>query len=126
MIFVSVLPRGIASSCGSSGIFDALQGLRTFHATNYKMSEGNRTAHAAHNETYVYYPDDAPLHSLALKGDSRAALVPFMAHKFATHLSALAPAANQSISTDRSADPKPHKLILFHTGSLREQHSKQN
>jgi len=59
----------------------AVQGIRTFHATNYNMTEGNRTANAAHNETYVYYPDDAPLHSLALKGDSRAALVPFMAHK---------------------------------------------
>ena len=48
------------------------------------MSEGNRTAcAAAHNETYVFYPDDTPLHSLALKGDSRAALVPFMAHRCA-------------------------------------------
>ena len=61
-----------------------LQGLRTLHATNYNMSEGNRTAcAAAHNETYEFYPDDVPLHSLALKGDSRAALVPFMAHRCA-------------------------------------------
>ena len=61
----------------------AMQGVRTFVATNYNLTEGNRTANAAHNETYAYYPDDAPLHSLALKGDSRAALVPFLAHEYA-------------------------------------------
>jgi hypothetical protein len=40
---------------------------------------------AAFNETWGYYPDDKPLHSLALKGDSRAALAPFLAHRFPFH-----------------------------------------
>ena len=60
-----------------------MQGIRTFYATNYNLTEGNRTAYAAYNESYAYYPDDSPLHSLALKGDSRAALVPFIAHECA-------------------------------------------
>lgn len=63
-----------------------MQGIRTFIATNYNLTEGNRTANAGHNETYAFYPDDSPLHSLALKGDSRAALVPFLAHECASDL----------------------------------------
>lgn len=34
----------------------------------------------AHNETWMYYPDDTPLRSM-YAGDSRAALMPFLAHK---------------------------------------------
>ena len=63
-----------------------MQGIKTFIATNYNLTEGNRTAAAAHNETYAHYPDDSPLHSLALKGDSRAALVPFLAHEYAHNI----------------------------------------
>ena len=33
-----------------------------------------------HNETWTWYPDDMPLRSL-YGGDSRAALVPFIAHR---------------------------------------------
>lgn len=35
------------------------------------------------NETWAFYPDDEPLRTLALQGDSRAALTPFLAHKCA-------------------------------------------
>ncbi len=52
-------------------------------ATNYSMSPEQLDRQAKHGETWVAYPDDKPLHSLALKGDSRAALVPFLAHKCA-------------------------------------------
>lgn len=33
-----------------------------------------------HNETWMYYPDDIPPRSF-YRGDSRAALAPFLAHK---------------------------------------------
>ncbi len=56
------------------------QGLRTLVATNetppvWKVKEGRK-----HNETWTWYPDDEPLRSL-YAGDSRAAMVPFIAHK---------------------------------------------
>lgn len=35
---------------------------------------------AENNETWVYYPDDTPARSF-YRGDSRAALAPFLAHK---------------------------------------------
>lgn len=35
---------------------------------------------AQNNETWVYYPDDTPARSF-YRGDSRAALAPFLAHK---------------------------------------------
>ena len=54
-------------------------------ATNYSMSPEQLERQAKHGETWHAYPDDKPLHSLALKGDSRAALVPFLAHKCALH-----------------------------------------
>ena len=47
------------------------------------MSEEQLDRNAKHGETWHAYPDDKPLHSLALKGDSRAALVPFLAHRYA-------------------------------------------
>lgn len=50
-------------------------------ATNYSMSAEQLEQNAKHGETWFAYPDDKPLHSLALKGDSRAALVPFFAHR---------------------------------------------
>lgn len=58
----------------------APQGIRTFIATNVKPSpelieEGKR-----HNETWAHYADDQPLRSL-YAGDTRAGMVPFLAHK---------------------------------------------
>lgn len=50
-------------------------------ATNYSMSPERLEQYAKHGESWFAYPDDKPLHSLALKGDSRAALVPFFAHR---------------------------------------------
>ncbi len=52
-------------------------------ATNYSMSAEQLEHNARDGETWFAYPDDKPLHSLALKGDSRAALVPFFAHRHA-------------------------------------------
>lgn len=61
--------------------FTHVQVLRTFVATNYEVPRNESEQYAAMNETWGYYPDDKPLHSLALKGDSRAALAPFLAHR---------------------------------------------
>ena len=57
----------------------SVQGVRTYvagnsPAPNALVQEGKR-----HNETWSYYPDDAPLRSL-YGGDTRAALVPYLAH----------------------------------------------
>ncbi|KAK9836092.1 hypothetical protein WJX81_000611 [Elliptochloris bilobata] len=52
------------------------QGMRTYVATNYAPGAALRAEAEQHNETWAAYPDDRPLRSLALKGDSRAALAP--------------------------------------------------
>ena len=58
-----------------------MQGITSFLATKYNMSEGMKTANAErYNEMYMYYPDDKLMHSLSNRGDSRAALVPFLSH----------------------------------------------
>ena len=59
-----------------------VQGMQTVVATNETLSSKllRRRLHH-HNEHWVYYPDDIPLRTLALKGDSRAALAPFLAYR---------------------------------------------
>lgn len=53
-----------------------VQGLRTYFATNGPVPRDNLTSLGE----WGIYSDDDPQRSL-LKGDSRAALVPFMAHR---------------------------------------------
>ena len=55
---------------------------RAFLLTNYTVSDELRVQGAKRNETWAFYPDDRPLRTLALFGDSRAALAPFLAHKY--------------------------------------------
>ena len=57
------------------------QGLQTFLATSYiENSTIGLHYSAIPNETWAYYPDDNPQRSW-YPGDSRAALVPFLAFK---------------------------------------------
>ena len=56
-----------------------VQGVRTFIANNNPVDAAQVEAGRDFNETWSYYPDDVPLRSL-YGGDSRAALVPFLAH----------------------------------------------
>ena len=58
-----------------------LQGLRAFLASNESLPRDERAQAEAAGETWGVYPDDTPLHTLALQGDSRAALAPFLAHR---------------------------------------------
>ncbi|KAK9803696.1 hypothetical protein WJX73_002056 [Symbiochloris irregularis] len=55
---------------------------RAFLVTNYTVGDELRAEGAKRNETWAFYPDDRPLRTLALFGDSRAALAPFLAHKY--------------------------------------------
>ena len=59
-----------------------VQGMQTVVATNETLSSKQlrRRLHR-HNEHWEHYPDDVPLRTLALKGDSRAALAPFLAYR---------------------------------------------
>ncbi len=57
----------------------ALQGVRTFVAGNTPAPDVLVQEGKLHNETWSYYPDDSPLRSL-YGGDTRAALVPYLAH----------------------------------------------
>lgn len=54
--------------------------MRTLIAANFHPSDAMQEEGRAFNETWIYYPDDVPLRSL-YAGDSRAALMPFLAHK---------------------------------------------
>ena len=56
------------------------QGIRTVISTNSQPTADVQAEGALNNETWVYYPDDTPARSF-YKGDSRAALAPFLAHK---------------------------------------------
>ena len=56
-----------------------LQGVRTYVAGNSPAPDVLVQEGKLHNETWSYYPDDAPLRSL-YGGDTRAALVPYLAH----------------------------------------------
>ena len=51
-------------------------------ASNESLSQGELAEAGAAGETWGTYPDDRPLHTLALQGDSRAALAPFLAHRW--------------------------------------------
>lgn len=55
------------------------QGVRTYVAGNSPAPDVLVQEGKLHNETWSYYPDDAPLRSL-YGGDTRAALVPYLAH----------------------------------------------
>ena len=57
----------------------APQGVRTFVAGNTPAPDVLVQEGKLHNETWSYYPDDSPLRSL-YGGDTRAALVPYLAH----------------------------------------------
>ena len=52
------------------------QGLRTYIATNQAPGGALRAEAEQHNETWAAYPDDQPLHSLALKVRSLPAANP--------------------------------------------------
>lgn len=67
------LPLAIASRAWRKGVRTVI--ANNFHPTEAMIEEGK-----LHNETWVYYPDDNPLRSM-YGGDSRAALMPFIAHK---------------------------------------------
>jgi len=58
------------------------QGIRTYVATNHSVSSVEQGELSKLGESWGVYPDDKPLHTLALKGDSRAALAPFLAFKY--------------------------------------------
>lgn len=56
--------------------------MKTYVATNHTSSSAAKERLVSkHNEHWGFYPDDSPLHTLALKGDSRAALAPFLAFR---------------------------------------------
>lgn len=57
----------------------SVQGVRTYVAGNSPAPNALVQEGKLHNETWSYYPDDAPLRSL-YGGDTRAALVPYLAH----------------------------------------------
>ena len=57
----------------------SVQGVRTYVAGNSPAPDVLVQEGKLHNETWSYYPDDAPLRSL-YGGDTRAALVPYLAH----------------------------------------------
>lgn len=68
-------------------------------ATNHTLGASNKASlKQQHNEVWGYYPDDKPLHTLALKGDSRAALAPFLAFRWA--LGSPSPAIQAVIQKD--------------------------
>ncbi len=70
----------VRSICRCSNTFAvALQGVRTFVAGNTPAPDVLVQEGKLHNETWSYYPDDSPLRSL-YGGDTRAALVPYLAH----------------------------------------------
>eukprot|EP00891_Asterochloris_glomerata_P009889 jgi/Astpho2/9889/fgenesh1_pg.00152_%23_12_t len=56
------------------------KGMRTFVAGNTPPSDTQVEEGKRFNETWSFYPDDVPLRSM-YGGDSRAALVPYLAHK---------------------------------------------
>ena len=57
-------------------ILSFIQGLRTYIATNHAPGAALRAEAEQHNETWAAYPDDQPLHSLALKVRSLPAANP--------------------------------------------------
>lgn len=59
----------------------ALQGMRAVVALAQEPSAQERAEAAAANETWVAYPDDSPRRSPFFAGDSRAAMVPLLAHQ---------------------------------------------
>lgn len=55
------------------------QGIKTYVSTNYTPAAG-QSYPSIPSETWGYYPDDTSLRSY-YEGDTRAALVPFLAYR---------------------------------------------
>jgi hypothetical protein len=55
--------------------------MRAVVALAQEPTAQERTEAAAANETWVAYPDDSPRRSPFFAGDSRAAMVPLLAHQ---------------------------------------------
>ena len=70
----TAVPSAGSLHCG------VIQGIRTVISTNSQPTAAVKAEGAQNNETWVYYPDDTPARSF-YRGDSRAALAPFLAHK---------------------------------------------
>ncbi len=58
-----------------------MQGIRAVVASVQEPSEAEKAEAAANNETWVTFPDDSPRRSPFFAGDSRAAMVPLLAHE---------------------------------------------
>ena len=58
-----------------------MQGMRAVVALAQEPTAEERAEAAAANETWVAYPDDSPRRSPFFAGDSRAAMVPLLAHQ---------------------------------------------
>ena len=71
--------KGGQQPSSSKATFSGLQGLRTYVCTNYTETAKHRYP-AIDSEHWGFYPDDKPLRSF-YEGDTRAALVPFLAHR---------------------------------------------
>lgn len=71
-------PKHAVASCLLTMVMSS-QGVRTYVAGNSPAPDVLVQEGKLHNETWSYYPDDAPLRSL-YGGDTRAALVPYLAH----------------------------------------------
>ncbi len=61
-----------------------VQGMRAVIALAKEPSTEDQLEAAAANETWVAYPDDSPRRSPFFAGDSRAAMVPLLAHQAST------------------------------------------
>jgi len=57
------------------------QGIRAVVALEKAVGAADKAEAAAVNETWVVYPDDSPRRSPFFAGDSRAAMVPLLAHQ---------------------------------------------
>ena len=58
-----------------------VHGMRTFIASNKVLTlKQQQEAAQLHNETWTWWPDDEPRRSM-YQGDTRAAIVPFLAHE---------------------------------------------
>ncbi len=55
--------------------------MRAVVALVQEPSDAEKAEAAANNETWVTFPDDSPRRSPFFAGDSRAAMVPLLAHE---------------------------------------------
>ncbi|KAK9815274.1 hypothetical protein WJX72_000949 [[Myrmecia] bisecta] len=78
--FVVAIPTNEAHSVIVAAGRSWRQGIRAFIASDAELSDEQKAERRAFNETWCNYPNDEPLRSY-YPGDSRAALVPFLAHR---------------------------------------------